>query len=120
MTPADIPEEIPARLPGETPADYLKRLKDFERDFKEINRIVSDVNKEASRRQKRIESAYERVVIEKAVRRALRSPRERFYQVPDRLEAFGLFAPLFLLISLIWQNKTHTDTRFKNGLEVRK
>lgn len=120
MTPADIPEEIPARLPGETPADYLKRLRDYERDFKEINRIVSDVRKEGQKRQKRIDSAYERIVIEKAVRKALRSPRERFYQVPDRFESLGLFAPLFLLISLIWQNKTHTDQRFINGIEVRK
>lgn len=122
MTPADIPEGIPERIPGETPADYLKRLREYEKDFRDITRIRSDVFKEASRRSKRIGSAYERIIIEKTVREALRSPKkkERFYQVPDRLESLGIFAPLFLLLSLIWQNKTGTDQRFTNGIELRK
>jgi hypothetical protein len=115
------PEGIPERIPGESPAAYLDRLKSFQSEIQQIDRIKEDIEKELSRRARRIDSITERIVIEKEIRRSLRdppkkgSPGDRFYWIPDKPGALLIFAPLFILISLVWQNITKTDTRFNNG-----
>lgn len=112
--------EIPERIPGESPAAYLDRLKSFQSEIQQIDRIKEDIEKELSRRARRIDSVTERIIIEKEIRRSLRDPPEprpysnRFYQIPKAKEAL-IFYPLILLCSLIWQNITKTDTRFNRG-----
>jgi len=116
--------EIPPRIPGESAAAYLARLKTYEDEIQQIDRLTEEIKKTLARRQKRIASITERVIIEREVRRALkdpsRGPVERFYWLPSKPEALGPLAPLFILISLIWQGSTKTDQRFRRGLEIRK
>jgi len=114
--------EIPERIPGESAGAYLDRLKRFESEIQQIDRIKADIEKELLRRARRIDSTTERIIIEKEIRRALRDPpankprpySNRFYQIPKAPGAL-LFYPLILLCSLIWQNVTKTDTRFNRG-----
>jgi hypothetical protein len=118
-------EEIPGRLPGESAGAYLDRLKAFQTEIQQIDRIKADIEKELSRRARRIDSIAERIIIEKEIRRSLRDPpaniprpySNRFYQIPHAPGALLLY-PLILLCFLIWQNVTKTDTRFKKGMAL--
>lgn len=115
--------EIPERIPGESPGAYLERLKAFQTEIQQIDRIKADIQKDLSRRAHRIDSVTERIIIEKEIRRSLRdppkkgSPGERFYQIP-KAPGLLIFYPLVLLLSLVWQNITRTDTRFKKGMAL--
>jgi hypothetical protein len=104
----EVPAGIPVRAPNESPADYLRRL----REYQDQEDIVKTALKEAQRREKRIRSTVERVIIEKEVRRALKGPgahKARFYQLPKDPGGLLIFLPLYLLLSIVWQNITHTD-----------
>jgi len=109
MMPEDIPNGIPARLPGESAGDYLDRLKQYQSK----EELVKQTQKEIARSQKRIRSEVERILIQKEVRAALRTRSRthsaRFYQMPAHPEGLLIFAPLYILLSLIWQNITRTD-----------
>jgi hypothetical protein len=107
--------EIPPRAPGESADHYLNRVT-------EETRIRAMAIKEAVRIERRIRSNVERVIIERAVRDALRDPRKnnrsRFYSVPNKPGLLFIFAPVFILLSLIFQDITKTDNRFKKGAAI--
>jgi hypothetical protein len=108
--------EIPARAPNETADHYLNRVT-------EETRIRAMAIKEAGRIERRIRSNVERVIIERAVRDAMKRPRNRqdrsrWYSVPNRPGPFFIFAPLFILLYLIFQDITKTDKRFKKGAAI--
>lgn len=94
--------EIPARAPGESADHYLNRIT-------EETRIRAMALKEKGRIERRIRSNVERVIIERAVREAMprayvRSPAARGYKIPDRLWWALIFAPLYLLGSIVFQD----------------
>ncbi len=103
MTPSILPE----RLPGEAPDRYLQRLKEFQSQ----ESMVQEIEKEIARSHKRIRSEVEKAIIQREVRSALKLPSRsaRFYQLPKQPERLLLFAPLYILCSIIWQNLTRTD-----------
>lgn len=107
MRPNDLPSGVPERLPGETPGAYLQRLKEYQ--SKED--MICEIEREIKRSQKRIRSEVERVVIRQEVRSALKKHDRsaRFYQLPAHPEYLLIFAPLYILLSIIWQNITRTD-----------
>lgn len=112
----NLETSIPARGPNESPADYLKRLREYEDQEKQIGRALKDLN----RRERLINNTIDRVLIEKQVRSALRGRerRTRFYDLPKEPGALLIFLPLYLLLSIVWQNVTHTDPRMKKGFAI--
>lgn len=113
---------IPARGPNEAPDQYLKRLQDYDR-------LMREAEKEIKRQERRIRSEVERVLIDRAVKDALPArprgrPREdprgsRWYRLPGPgAGVLLIFYPLYLLLSLIWQNVTKTDNRYDQGLTI--
>lgn len=121
MNIKDVSNGIPVRAPGESPIDYLQRLKDYQSN----EDIVKLAIKEADRREKRIRSMVERVLIEKEVRKALsaRDPRgkkARFYRIPNHPEMLFIFAPLYLLLSIIFQDITHSDIAIDQRVAITK
>lgn len=98
--------DIPARAPGESADHYLNRVT-------EETRIRAMALKEKGRIERRIRSNVERIIIERTVRQSMKEerprayikgPRARGYNVPDRLWVFLIFAPLYLLISILFQD----------------
>jgi hypothetical protein len=111
---------IPERDPGERADQYLHRLNEYEK-------IQQKALKEAQRAENRINSEVERILIERAVKEALRPPvrprgidprSTRWYKLPARLESLGPLAPFYILISIVWQNITKTDNRYKRGITL--
>lgn len=115
---------IPERDPGERADQYLHRLNEYEK-------IQQRALKEARRAENRINSEVERILIERAVKEALRPPRARYYPgiKPRAIRWYSIprgrallplliFAPLYILLSLIYQNITNTDNRYKTGISL--
>lgn len=110
----DIEIPIPARDPGERADHYLIRLQSWEA-------LQAQTQKEIARQERRIRSEVERALINRAVREAYKKPREpprafiknprgpRLYYIPDNLWILLIFAPLYLLISIIWQDKNRKE-----------
>jgi hypothetical protein len=114
MGPAEY--EIPARDPGETADHYLNRVT-------EETRIKAMALKEKGRIERRIRSNVERVIIERAVREAMprayvRSPPARGYNVPKNLWWALLFAPLYLLGSILFQDYKRDRARSYQEIPV--
>lgn len=113
---------IPERAPRERADQYLERLRTYES-------LEARARKEAIRAERRINSEVERILIERAVKKALRgaprgsgiNPRAmRYYSIPRSraLIPLGIFSPLFILISLVFQNITRVDNRYKTGISI--
>jgi hypothetical protein len=109
----DIQIPIPAREPGERADLYLIRLQSWEA-------LQEQTKKEIARQERRIRSEVERALIKRAVREAykprpaprafIKNPRgPRYYRIPDNLWILLIFAPLYLLISIIWQDKNRQE-----------
>lgn len=116
----EIPAGLPERGPGETPAAYLARIK----SLNTVDKTKGEIEKEIARSERRIRSAVEKRLIEIHVREALNTkgpgPRPVTWYNLDGIAAAGLFAPLLILVKIVWQNITGYDPRVDRGFSLSK
>lgn len=104
---------FPEREEGERADHYLVRVQSWES-------LRSQAEKERARQERRIRSEVERALIQRAVKLSLpnkprarafiKNPRgPRYYHIPDNLWVLLIFAPLYLLISIIWQDHNRKE-----------
>lgn len=102
---------FPEREEGERADHYLVRVQSWES-------LRAKIEKEEARQERRIRSEVERALIQRAVKLSLpnkprafiKNPRgPRGYKVPDNLWILLIFAPLYLLISIIWQDHNRKE-----------